>query len=1010
ERRQPLAQASEMRPNLGGAVSLNDGGDIESSVGEVEEKALRENLEKSATIDGGQQQDLEQEEGGGAGGGGNGRDDEGGGNAAQEKQKVEMLSLGGRITATHRKISKLAGSRPRMVGDAIRDDMLDCINHFVCQGCMKFSSFRLVWRSRKLSLLHFGVPKMCNDLAVLQLAFSLALDLLMKEEETCRGETAGTTDPDPVHAERGGNNTDDNDDANDADNNDGGGSGGDREGGRGGAISSRSKNSSRGRGRGQGGRGGCTASGRGGGGAGGGASSTSSSSSRTSPAATAVPPPTLPAHDVGPGSLPFQIGALYTLYSLHGTQLFRSPPTPIRVSAASILALVRLRWRLQAAGPRALDALAVLARLVVGTSRCTRVGAGGGSGGVAHCGGSSCGGGCSGCSGGGGGGEKCSAGRYSGSALQAAAYAGPALLAFVESSIPATVVLTRKWQVREKEEKSREVERVMAEEAREAGARMTAAERSRATETLVAAAEEEDGDGEDGGVAGTAATTSWGPRKRTEAAAEAVSGTIRGLASTYREYAAALSDTGISSVTTIPTDDDHNSNDNIDDDNNNINNNNAVSSNREISAADRSQWFGRDLAAILDRSRQKKKKRSLPEAYGLADLARHPPPPLPLPPGAVSTANDSQAHPSAFKSSALPALPELPHESVGFMGLGTVTKRPPKVEASAGARVGTKARAKAAGGKRSGGGGSNKSATRGSVVASGVRDNIRLLQMELNAESDSSSSSSNSSSSSSSGSGSGSSGGEQKSTTTGGGGGRRRAGGDGSSGCATLTLPGGLGSTRSVTKSAPKPSSDSHRSSSSSSSSSSFPSEEEDEGTSSKTKKRSTGVEGNPRQSSSGGDSGVTTSAPSPPRDGDGRRSKKPRAGAPREETGVPQEEEDNNTASTKESRQQQQQQQQQQQHPEEEDVKRRGRGRPRKHPVVEESAGSGESSGGSKAAVTKRNRGHSGGSHPDGTGVQRGGGRGGGSSGRGKGGGRGGEVGSGRRGGAGEHAPIAAR
>ncbi|CAN0383979.1 unnamed protein product, partial [Hapterophycus canaliculatus] len=75
---------------------------------------------------------------------------------------------------------------------------------------------------------------------------------------------------------------------------------------------------------------------------------------------------TLPAHDIGPGSLPYQIGALYIIYCLHGTQTFRSPPVLVRVSPAAMLALMRLRWRLKAAGARAVDALAVLARLVLG--------------------------------------------------------------------------------------------------------------------------------------------------------------------------------------------------------------------------------------------------------------------------------------------------------------------------------------------------------------------------------------------------------------------------------------------------------------------------------------------------------------------------------------------------------------------------------------------------------------------------------------------------------------------
>lgn len=118
-----------MRPVLGGADGLDCGGGIESSVGEVEAAAPSENPDKSATASQRDHQPQEQ----GERRLGDGGDHEGVGNAAQQKQKVEMLSLGGRTTATHRKISKMAGSRPRMVADAVRNDMLDCINHFVSQ-------------------------------------------------------------------------------------------------------------------------------------------------------------------------------------------------------------------------------------------------------------------------------------------------------------------------------------------------------------------------------------------------------------------------------------------------------------------------------------------------------------------------------------------------------------------------------------------------------------------------------------------------------------------------------------------------------------------------------------------------------------------------------------------------------------------------------------------------------------------------------------------------------------
>ncbi|CAM9717882.1 unnamed protein product, partial [Ectocarpus sp. 13 AM-2016] len=50
--------------------------------------------------------------------------------------------LGGRVTATYKKISKTAGARPRMISDAVRHDLMDGIGHFISQGSMSFSSFR----------------------------------------------------------------------------------------------------------------------------------------------------------------------------------------------------------------------------------------------------------------------------------------------------------------------------------------------------------------------------------------------------------------------------------------------------------------------------------------------------------------------------------------------------------------------------------------------------------------------------------------------------------------------------------------------------------------------------------------------------------------------------------------------------------------------------------------------------------------------------------------------------
>lgn len=58
------------------------------------------------------------------------------GNGDTRKQKVELMSLGGGINATHRQNSRTAGTAaPRMISDAIRDDLLEAINEFVSKVC-----------------------------------------------------------------------------------------------------------------------------------------------------------------------------------------------------------------------------------------------------------------------------------------------------------------------------------------------------------------------------------------------------------------------------------------------------------------------------------------------------------------------------------------------------------------------------------------------------------------------------------------------------------------------------------------------------------------------------------------------------------------------------------------------------------------------------------------------------------------------------------------------------------
>ena len=214
---------------------------------------------------------------------------------------------------------------------------------------MKFSSFRDVWQSRKLSLLHHAVHSKFDGRVFLQQAFSVALDLV-KEEQLSSAKVDGA------------------------------------------APTSRSA---------------------------------SASAARSEPAI-----PTLKAYKIGPGSLPFQIGALFALYSLHGTQLFRSR-VPIRLSTQDMLALMQLRRSLKSAGPLASDALAVLARLVLG-----------------------CDGGCG--------------------ALQPAVHSGPGTILYVDSRLHYTRTMRSNKKILANQKEEIETEKVMAAEAKVAASRAAA--------------------------------------------------------------------------------------------------------------------------------------------------------------------------------------------------------------------------------------------------------------------------------------------------------------------------------------------------------------------------------------------------------------------------------------------------------------------------------------------------------------------------------------------------------
>lgn len=47
--------------------------------------------------------------------------------------KSEQSALGGKVAAEHRKRERMTKQKPRMVGDAIRDDLTDAIDAFVSQ-------------------------------------------------------------------------------------------------------------------------------------------------------------------------------------------------------------------------------------------------------------------------------------------------------------------------------------------------------------------------------------------------------------------------------------------------------------------------------------------------------------------------------------------------------------------------------------------------------------------------------------------------------------------------------------------------------------------------------------------------------------------------------------------------------------------------------------------------------------------------------------------------------------
>lgn len=413
--------------------------------------------------------------------------------------------------------------------------------------------------SRRLSCVHFTCPKRCEPRWFLQLLFSTALELLLKDE--ARGSAKGA-----------------------------------------GVVPSTRTSSSSG-------------------------SSPSANGSGNVNAGNDTPAgPTLLAHEVGPGSLPFQIGALYTLYALHGTQLGQNRQ-PIRVNAQGLLGLLFLRKRLKAAGALGIDALAVLARLV-------RDGLG---------------------------------------SLQPAAYSGPSTLAYLDSLLLPTKKKTRLSSIWEDLKKKNAVAGAQAAAARaaaaaaaatagviheyvgEGGAGESSASPPTALRADASASEVQSRETWVAAPFGDTAVTKWGPQDRAATAIKSAFIRIQGLSSLYESYSAAL---GLARS----VGDEANGIQSRSDGGSNIRPaSNGMDSNfrHEQSAAldvgqipltNRNERFQQDLAVMIEGARARVGARMAPpDAHGLEHLARKP----------LITSPPSSP-PRSSMSPRLPPLPPLP--------------------------------------------------------------------------------------------------------------------------------------------------------------------------------------------------------------------------------------------------------------------------------------------------------------------------------------------------------------
>lgn len=55
--------------------------------------------------------------------------------------KSELSALGGKVAAKHRKKERTTEEKPRMIGDAIRDDLTDAISAFVTQVLLYYCAY-----------------------------------------------------------------------------------------------------------------------------------------------------------------------------------------------------------------------------------------------------------------------------------------------------------------------------------------------------------------------------------------------------------------------------------------------------------------------------------------------------------------------------------------------------------------------------------------------------------------------------------------------------------------------------------------------------------------------------------------------------------------------------------------------------------------------------------------------------------------------------------------------------